>query len=257
LFQILFWYLAVLGTLPGPRQSLSIFGEIFINNRGIIMPRPIFGAGTEFVLAVFLLAVLASLGLRVWAIRRQNRTGEQFPLLWTALGMMIGAPLIVLLVLGFPIGFEQPQFRGFNFVGGVRLLPEFVALLIALTTYTAAFIAEVVRAGILAVSRGQTEAALALGLRRGLTLRLVVVPQALRVIVPPLTNQYLNLTKNSSLAVAIGYPDLFAVFAGTTLNQTGQAIEIIAITMAVYLVISLVTSGLMNWYNAHIRVAER
>ncbi len=257
LFQILFWYLAVLGTLPGPRQSLSIFGEIFINNRGIIVPRPIFGAGTELVLAAFLLAILASLGLRSWAIRRQSRTGEQFPLLWTALGMTIGAPFVVLLALGFPIGFEQPQLRGFNFVGGVRLLPEFVALLIALTTYTAAFIAEVVRAGILAVSRGQTEAALALGLRRGLTLRLIVLPQALRVIVPPLTNQYLNLTKNSSLAVAIGYPDLFAVFAGTTLNQTGQAIEIIAITMAVYLVISLVTSGLMNWYNAHIRVAER
>ena len=153
--------------------------------------------------------------------------------------------------------FETPQLRGFNFVGGLRLLPEFVALLIALTTYTAAYIAESVRAGILAVARGQTEAAYALGLRRGLTLRLIVVPQAMRVIVPPLTNQYLNLTKNSSLAVAIGYPDLFAVFAGTALNQTGQAIEIIAITMAVYLALSLATSALMNWYNARIRLAER
>jgi general L-amino acid transport system permease protein len=257
LFQILFWYLAVLGTLPGPRQSLSIFGEIFINNRGIFVPRPIFGAGAEYVLAAFLIAILGSIGLRIWASRRQNRTGERFPLLWTALAMIIGAPLIVLLALGVPIGFEHPQLRGFNFVGGVRLLPEFAGLLIALTTYTAAFIAEVVRAGVLAVSRGQTEAALALGLRRGLTLRLVVVPQALRVIVPPLTNQYLNLTKNSSLAVAVGYPDLFAVFAGTTLHQTGQAVEIIAITMAVYLVISLITSALMNWYNARIRVAER
>ena len=257
LFQILFWYLAVLGTLPGPRQSLSLFGEVFINNRGILVPRPIFGAGSELVLAVLLLAILATFGLRVWATRRQNRTGEPFPVLWTGLGLIIGVPAVVLVLLGFPITFEVPQLRGFNFVGGIRLTPEFIALLIALTTYTAAFIAEVVRAGILAVSSGQTEAASALGLRRGLTLRLVVLPQALRVIVPPLTSQYLNLTKNSSLAIATGYPDLFAVFAGTTLNQTGQAIEIIAITMAVYLVISLVTSALMNWYNAHIRVAER
>ena len=257
LFQILFWYLAVLGTLPGPRQSLSLLGEVFINNRGIFVPRPVFGAGSQFVLAVLLLAIAATIWLRIWAVRRQNRTGQPFPVLWSGLGLIVGAPAVVLVLLGFPITFEVPQLRGFNFVGGIRLIPEFVALLIALTTYTAAFIAEVVRAGILAVSHGQTEAASALGLRRGLTLRLVVLPQALRVIVPPLTNQYLNLTKNSSLAVAIGYPDLFAVFAGTTLNQTGQAIEIIAITMAVYLVISLATSGLMNWYNAHIRVTER
>ena len=166
-------------------------------------------------------------------------------------------PLLALVVTGFPIGLEKPELRGFNFVAGLRLIPEFVALLVALSTYTAAFIAEVVRAGILAVSRGQTEAALALGFRRALVLRLIVVPQALRVIVPPLTNQYLNLTKNSSLAVAIGYPELVAVFAGTTLNQTGQAIEIIGITMAVYLSISLITSLLMNFYNARIRLTER
>jgi general L-amino acid transport system permease protein len=176
---------------------------------------------------------------------------------WIGCAAIVGLPLAVLAATGFPIGFQKPELRGFNFVGGVRLIPEFVALLIALTTYTAAFIAEVVRAGVLAVPRGQTEAASALGLRRGLTLRLIVVPQALRVIVPPLTNQYLNLTKNSSLAVAVGYPDLFAVFAGTALNQTGQAIEIIAITMAVYLVISLFTSALMNWYNARLRIVER
>jgi general L-amino acid transport system permease protein len=157
---------------------------------------------------------------------------------------------LVLLAVGVPISFEHPQLRGFNFVGGVRLIPELVALLLALVTYTAAYIGEVVRAGILAVPRGQSEAAQALGLRRGLTLRLIIVPQALRVIIPPLTNQFLNLTKNSSLAVGIGYPDLFAVFAGTTLNQTHQAIEIIAITMAVYLTISLITSIAMNWYNA-------
>ena len=257
LFQILFWYLAVLGTLPPPRQSISLFGEIFLNNRGIIVPAPVSGKGAGLVLAVFAASVAATLALRVWARHLQVRTGRQMPLVWTCLALLIVPTLIVLIATGWPIGFEAPELRGFNFVGGIRLLPEFVALLVALTTYTAAFIAEIVRAGLLAVPRGQSEAASALGLRRGMTLRLIVLPQALRVIVPPLTNQYLNLTKNSSLAVAVGYPDLFAVFAGTTLHQTGQAIEIIAMTMAVYLAISLITSALMNWYNAHIRIAER
>jgi general L-amino acid transport system permease protein len=257
LFQLLFWYLAVLGTLPGPRQSISLFGEVFLNNRGVIVPAPVAGKGAGAVVAVFAVSVIAIVALKLWARRLQIRTGRQVPLLWISLALLVVPSLVVLIATGFPIGFERPELRGFNFVGGIRLLPEFVALVVALTTYTAAFIAEVVRAGLLAVPRGQSEAALALGLRRGLTLRLIVVPQALRVIVPPLTNQYLNLTKNSSLAVAIGYPDLFAVFAGTTLHQTGQAIEIIAITMAVYLAISLITSALMNWYNAHIRIAER
>ena len=257
LFQLLFWYLAVLGTLPGPRQSISLFGEIFLNNRGIIVPAPVAGEGAAAVAAVFAVSVVVTVALRLWARRLQIRTGRQVPLLWTSLALLVVPSLLVLITTGFPIGFEKPELRGFNFVGGIRLFPEFVALVVALTTYTAAFIAEVVRAGLLAVPRGQSEAASALGLRRGLTLRLIIVPQALRVIVPPLTNQYLNLTKNSSLAVAIGYPDLFAVFAGTTLSQTGQAIEIIAITMAVYLAISLITSALMNWYNAHIGIAER
>jgi general L-amino acid transport system permease protein len=257
LFQILFWYLAVLGALPGPRQSLSLFGEVFLNNRGIIVPAPTAGEGAGLVAAAGAVGIIATLALRSWARRRQARTGVQFPVFWIGCAAIVGLPLAVLAATGFPIGFQKPELRGFNFVGGVRLIPEFVALLIALTTYTAAFIAEVVRAGVLAVPRGQTEAASALGLRRGLTLRLIVVPQALRVIVPPLTNQYLNLTKNSSLAVAVGYPDLVAVFAGTALNQTGQAIEIIAITMAVYLVISLFTSALMNWYNARLRIVER
>ncbi|HYY39198.1 MAG TPA: amino acid ABC transporter permease [Xanthobacteraceae bacterium] len=257
LFQLLFWYLAVLGTLPGPRQSISLFGEIFLNNRGIIVPAPVAGEGAAAVVAVFAVTVVVTVALRLWARRLQIRTGRQVPLLWTSLALLVVPSLLALIMTGFPIGFEKPELRGFNFVGGIRLFPEFVALVVALTTYTAAFIAEVVRAGLLAVPRGQSEAASALGLRRGLTLRLIIVPQALRVIVPPLTNQYLNLTKNSSLAVAIGYPDLFAVFAGTTLSQTGQAIEIIAITMAVYLAISLITSALMNWYNAHIGIAER
>jgi general L-amino acid transport system permease protein len=257
LFQILFWYLGVLGALPGPRQSISLFGEVFLNNRGIIVPAPTAGEGAGLVAAAAAVGIIATLALRSWARRRQARTGEQFPVFWIGCAVIVGLPFAVLAATGFPIGFQKPELRGFNFVGGVRLIPEFVALLMALTTYTAAFIAEVVRAGVLAVPRGQTEAASALGLRRGLTLRLIVVPQALRVIVPPLTNQYLNLTKNSSLAVAVGYPDLFAVFAGTALSQTGQAIEIIAITMAVYLAISLLTSALMNWYNARLRIVER
>ena len=257
LFQILFWYLAVLGTLPGPRQSLSFFGDVFLNNRGIILPAPVFGPGSGYVLASFVLGAIATFALARWARHRQERTGAQFPVFWAGAAIIIGLTLVAFLATGMPIGLDRPRLQGFNFVGGLRLIPEFVALLVALATYTAAFIAEVVRAGILAVSRGQTEAAMALGLRRGHVLRLIVVPQALRVIVPPLTNQYLNLTKNSSLAVAVGYPELFAVFAGTTLNQTGQAIEIIAITMAVYLSISLVTSAVMNWYNARIRLSER
>jgi len=257
LFQILFWYLAVLGTLPGPRQSISIFGGIFLNNRGLIVPAPVADDNAVYVVVTFALAVIATIALLIWARRRQERTGRQVPVFPVSAALIIGLPLVAFLAAGSPIGLDFPRLQGFNFVGGVRLIPEFLALLTALVTYTAAFIAEVVRAGILAVARGQTEAALALGLRRGQVLRFIVVPQALRVIVPPLTNQYLNLTKNSSLAVAVGYPDLVAVFAGTTLNQTNQAMEIIAITMAVYLLISLITSLAMNWYNATIRLSER
>jgi general L-amino acid transport system permease protein len=248
LFQILFWYLAVLASLPAPRASFTLFG-IYVNDRGLLLPRPLFGEGAQWVLAAFVAGTVIALAFRAYARRRQAEAGEILPIGRVALGAMVGLPLIVFLLAGAPISFEVPELRGFNFVGGMRLIPEFVALLIALSTYTAAFIAEIVRAGILAIPRGQTEAAYSLGLPRGLTLRLIVVPQAMRVIVPPLTNQYLNLTKNSSLAVAIGYPDFFALFAGTTLNQTGQAIEIIVITMLVYLAISLATSALMNWYN--------
>jgi general L-amino acid transport system permease protein len=253
----LFWYLAVLGTLPGPRQSLSIFGTIFINNRGFVVPvlRP--AEGFVYVGAALGLGVLAAVALALWAGRVRERTGRMIPILWKSVGLVAGLPLVAFVAAGLPIDVELPQIQGFNFVGGTRVIPEFLALLFALTTYTASFIAEVVRAGILAVPRGQTEAGLALGLRRGQLLRLILIPQALRIIVPPLTNQYLNLTKNSSLAVAIGYPDLFAVFAGTTLNQTGQAIEIIAITMAVYLSLSLATSVLMNWYNSRVQSVDR
>jgi general L-amino acid transport system permease protein len=257
LFQILFWYLAVLGTLPGPRESLSVLGAVFINNRGFFVPAFRLEEGFVYVWLALGLGGLLTIALGVWARRVREQTGRMIPVLWKAIALMVGLPLAAFVAAGLPIEVEVPRLQGLNFIGGTRIFPEFVALLVALTTYTASFIAEVVRAGILAVPRGQTEAGLALGLRRGQLLRLILIPQALRIIVPPLTNQYLNLTKNSSLGVGIGYPDLFAVFAGTTLNQTGQAIEIIAITMAVYLSISLATSVLMNWYNARVRSIER
>lgn len=249
LFQILFWYLAVLATLPNPRQSLSLFGSIFINSRGLIVPRPVAEAGSSAFLFAILLGLIIAIGVRIYARRRLFATGQRMRVWPYALGAIAGLPLLAMLIFGKPFTWEFPVLRGFNFAGGSRMIPEFVALVLALSTYTAGFIAEIVRAGVEAVHKGQMEAGASLGLSRGETLRLIVVPQALRVILPPLTNQYLNLTKNSSLAVGIGYPDLFSVFAGTTLSQTGQAIEIIAITMAVYLVISLITSAGMNFYN--------
>ncbi len=257
LFQILFWYLAVLGTLPGPRQSLSLAGEIFLNNRGVFVPKPLFAAGSGAVALAVVAGSALAIILAIWARRRRLATGKIIATGWITLALVLVPPAVTFVIMGAPLSFERPELKGFNFDGGLRVVPEFLALLFALVTYTAAYIAEIVRAGILAIPRGQTEAAYSLGLRRGLTLRLVVVPQAMRVIVPPLTSQYLNLIKNSSLAAAIGYPDFFYVFAGTTLNQTGQAIEIIAITMAVYLAISLVTSALMNWYNRRLALRER
>jgi general L-amino acid transport system permease protein len=248
LFQILFWYLAVLGALPNPRQSISLFGSFFLSNRGFVIPKPIANPGFEaFALAV-LMAVVAALLLQRYARRQLFESGRLITIWPYVLGLLIGLPLATALLFGAPVTFEIPELKGFNFSGGSRLIPELVALTLALSTYTAAFIAEIVRAGIQSVHKGQMEAGASLGLQRGSTLRLIVVPQALRVILPPLTNQYLNLTKNSSLAVAIGYPDLVSVFAGTTLSQTGQAIEIIAITMGIYLLISLVTSAIMSFY---------
>ncbi len=248
LFQILFWYLAVLGALPNPRQSVSIFGAAFISNRGLVMPKPISSDGIDAFLIAVAIAIVGSLLLRSYARRQLFQSGKLLTIWPYVIGLLIGLPLLAALVFGKPVTFEIPELKGFNFAGGSRVIPEFVALTLALSTYTAAFIAEIVRAGIQSVNKGQMEAGASLGLKRGSTLRLVVVPQAMRVILPPLTNQYLNLTKNSALAVAIGYPDLFSVFAGTTLSQTGQAIEIIAITMSVYLLISLVTSAIMSFY---------
>jgi general L-amino acid transport system permease protein len=248
LFQILFWYLAVLAALPNPRQSISLFGSFFLNNRGLVIPRPIGNPGFEpFALAV-LIPIVTAIVLWRYARRQLFQSGKVITVWPYVLGLLIGLPLVSVLIFGPPVTFEMPVLKGFNFAGGSRVIPEFVALTLALSTYTAAFIAEIVRAGIQSVHQGQMEAGSSLGLHRGAVLRLIVIPQALRVILPPLTNQYLNLTKNSSLAVAIGYPDLVSVFAGTTLSQTGQAIEIIGITMGVYLLISLMTSAIMSFY---------
>jgi general L-amino acid transport system permease protein len=257
LLQLLFWYNAVLKPLPGPRQSIGIFGTFFVNNRGLFVPEPVGRSGFDYVLIALALAVVGSIVFWLAARRRQIATGAQWPVLWVSLGLILSLPLLAYFLAGQPLEFASPQLRGFNFVGGIRLSPELVALLLSLILYTASFIAEIVRAGIQSVPRGQSEAALALGLRPGPARRLVIMPQAMRVIIPPLTNQYLNLTKNSSLAVFIGYPDLVQIFAGTVLNQTGAAVQVISITMAVYLVISLVTSALMNVYARRTAIRER
>jgi general L-amino acid transport system permease protein len=257
LLQLLFWYNAVLKTLPEMRDSVVIFGGTYLNNRGLFVPRPQFLSGFDVVAVAALAGLIAAVVFYLWERRRQERTGQRGPVFTVTLALIVGLPLIVLALKGFPLTFDYPQAGRFNIAGGIEVLPEFAALLFGLSIYTAAFIAEVVRAGILAVSRGQIEAAYSLGLKPSPTLRLIVVPQAMRVIIPPLTSQYLNLTKNSTLAVAIGYPDLVQVFTGTVLNQTGQAVEVVAITMLVYLTISLVTSLLMNIYNRRVALVER
>jgi len=257
LLQIFFWYFAVLRSLPSPRQSINWGDAIFMNNRGIYLPSPLPGEGFSLAGWAMAVALILSIVIFRWAKRRQHRTGMTFPHWRVATGLLLGLPLLTLALQGFPLSWELPALRGFNFQGGVVMIPEFMALLLALSIYTASYIAEIVRGGIQAVNRGQSEAALSLGLSRRQTLRLVILPQALRVIIPPLTSQYLNLLKNSSLAAAIAYPELVSVFAGTVLNQTGQAVEVIGITMGVYLLISLSISLLMNWYNHKMRLVER
>jgi general L-amino acid transport system permease protein len=257
LLQLLFWYKAVLEPLPRPRDSINLVGGALLNNRGLYVPEPVFGAGAGWIGAAFLLAVFGAIGFYLWAKQQQAATGRIYPIGWVSFGALIGLPLLAYLATGGPISFNYPALGGLNVRGGITVYPEFIALLLGLTTYTAGFIAEVVRAGILAVSRGQWEAADSLGLPYARTLSDVVIPQALRVIIPPLTSNYLNLTKNSSLAVVIGYPDLAQVFLGTVLNQTGRAIEIVGITMAVYLTISLLTSAFMNYYNKRMALVER
>ncbi len=257
LLQIFFWYFAILRPLPGPRQSVAWLDMIFLNNRGLYYPQVNPEAGFYLVGVALLVAIVSVIGFRHWAKAQQDKTGKQYPILTVSISLIVGLPLLVFLFMGSPINLDYPALKGFNFHGGAVISPEFIALLLALSTYTASFIAEIVRSGINSVSKGQSEACKALGLKRTQTLRLVIIPQAMRVIIPPLTNQFLNLTKNSSLAAAIAYPDLVLVFAGTSMMQTGQAIEIIGMTMAVYLTLSLLISMLMNWYNRKVALVER
>lgn len=257
LLQIMFWYFAVLQAVPGPRNSLAMGELAFLNNRGLYLPAPVPEEGLWLTLLAIVVGVVAVMVIKRWARRRQEATGQIFPTIRVSIAILAGLPTALFLITGMPLSWDVPALQGFNFRGGLVVLPELAGLLLALSIYTAAFIAEIVRSGILAVSHGQTEAASALGLSRSRTLRLVIIPQAMRVIIPQLTSQYLNLTKNSSLATAIGYPDLVAVFAGTTLNQTGQALEVISMTMLVYLTISLLISLFMNWYNKRMALVER
>nr|WP_024966612.1 amino acid ABC transporter permease [Pantoea sp. IMH] len=257
LLQIFFWYFAVLRNLPGPRQALSALDIAFVSNRGLYIPWPEYAAGTWPFIIALLLAACGSLLLFRYNRALQLKTGQLRPTWPAALAMLILFPLIAHGSFGSAMHWNVPELRGFNFRGGFALIPELAALTLALSVYTSSFIAEVIRAGIQSVPHGQQEAARSLGLPNPVTLRQVIIPQAMRVIIPPLTSQYLNIVKNSSLAAAIGYPDMVSLFAGTVLNQTGQAIETIAITMGVYLIISLVISLLMNIYNRKIRLIER
>jgi general L-amino acid transport system permease protein len=256
LLQIFIWYALVLRPLPDARDAIRFWDIGALSNKGLTLPAPVFGPMAWIGLLGLVTAVILALVIHRLAKRRQEVTGARFPSGLVALGLILVLPVLFFALAGWPVSFDYPVMGSFNFRGGATLVPEFIALLLALSAYTAAFIAEAVRAGVQAIPRGQGEAAHALGLRPGATMRLVILPQALRVIVPPLTSQYLNLTKNSSLAVAIGYPDLVAV-GGTTLNQTGQAIEIVFVWMAVYLTLSLLTSAFMNGFNACIRLKER
>ena len=256
LLQLFFWYALFYEVLPSPRQALNPFTGLFLCNRGLIFAVPEYHLAFKYMGFAFLAGCVLVFFMRRWARKRQALTGQAFPVFSAGLGVLVGLPLIVWLLAGMPSGMSIPVLTGFNFKGGVTVSPEFSALLLGLVLYTAAFVAEVVRAGIQSVSHGQTEAAMTIGLKPFQVLNLVILPQALRVIIPPLTSQMLNLTKNSSLAVAIGYPDFVSV-AGTTINQTGQAMEGVALIMAVYLCFSLATSAIMNWYNKKMKLVER
>ena len=254
LLQIIFWWVILLA-LPRVRDSIQV-GAFYLNNRGVRMPAPVFEQGSVVLLIGLVVGVVATILVARWARARQDATGHKFPVGWTGLGLVVGLPLVLFLITGRPIGLDLPEMGRFNLQGGFNITPELVALWLALSTYTGSFISEIVRGGILSVNKGQTEAAGALGLPSGLTLRKVILPQAMRAIVPPLTSQYLNLTKNSSLAVAIGYQDLVSI-GDTILNQSGQALEVISIYMVTYLSLSLLTSTFMNWYNGRIALVER
>lgn len=257
LLQIFVWYsLVILQILPTPKEALSVLDIAYLSNRGAMLPKPVFGDGAISGLVGLVIAIAAVTQLVFWARRRQNATGKTFPVAWASAGLLALLPLSGLALASFPVTFDVPTRTAFNFSGGLLVAPEMMALFLALSIYFATYIAEAVRAGVQAVSHGQTEAASSLGLSRGKTLRKVVIPQAMRVIVPPLISIYLGITKTSSLGVAIGYPDLIAV-GGTVLNQTGKAIEIVSVWMVIYLSISLSMSALMNWFNSRMKLVER
>lgn len=256
LVQLLLWYVAILQLFPNVRQAVNVLDLMFLSNRGVNMPRPIAEDGFGIVLIALVIGIAAAVGISRWARRRQMATGQQFPSGRVGLALVVGLPLIASLALGNPISWTVPELKGFNFQGGMVLQPELTAVVIGISAYTASFIAEIVRGGILAVSHGQTEAAYALGFRPGTTLRLVIIPQSLRIIVPPMTSQYLNVVKNTTLVSAIAYPDLYSII-GTSLNQTGRPVENIAIMMAFFLTISILISLFMNWYNKRIALVER
>ncbi|NBR38600.1 MAG: ABC transporter permease subunit [Alphaproteobacteria bacterium] len=266
LVQLFFWYFAVLRSLPNARGKVDIIPDVIgINIVGLYLPSAIPQDGFSLTMMAFAIAVVITLFMKRWASKRQQETGQIFPVFWVGLGVLIGLPLVVFFISGSPLIIEYPEFketgpilkRGFQKGVGMVLVPEMLAVWLSLSLYTAAFIAEIVRAGIMAVNKGQTEASLALGLKPNPILRLVIIPQAMRVIIPPLTSQYLNLTKNSSLAIAIAYPELVSVFAGTALNQVGKEIEMIFMMMSVYLTFSILTSMFMNWFNARVKLVER
>jgi len=256
LLVIFFWYSGVLAVLPQPRDSLHLPLNMFLNNRGLAFPKPIFETGMWAVGIALLIGIVATVFTARWAHKRQAATGKQFHTIWASVGLIVGLPIVAFLLSGLPLSFDMPVAGKFNLTGGSVVGPEFMSLFLALSFYTASFIAEIVRSGIRGVPKGQSEAAGALGLHPSSITRLVVVPQALRIIIPPLTSQYLNLTKNSSLAIAIGFADYFAV-SGTILNQTGQAVELMFLVVIAYLLLSIVTSLFMNWFNAKMALVER
>ena len=257
LVQILLWHGIIVHSFPHPRQAIIPAEGFVLSNRGLYMPKPLFEPEFWVVVAAFVAALIAAVVFARWAQAKQNHTGTVYPVFSINLALIVGLPLIAYLLAGQPLGFESPELKGFNYRGGMVIKPEFAALWWALSLYTGAFIAEIVRSGVQAVSHGQTEASYALGLRPNRTLRLIIIPQALRVIVPPLTSQYLNLTKNSSLAIAIGYMDIVATLGGITLNQTGKEMECMMLVLLTYLCFSITISLFMNWYNRHIALVER
>ena len=256
LLHILFWF-TLSSALPSPKQSLGWLDSFFLNNRGLYVPAPVPGDGFDIVIIMVLIGIAVAYGVTVWATKRQMATGQRFPAFWTGVGLVVGLPLLAFFAMGAPLTFDYPALKGFNFQGGADVPRAFCALLFALVLYHTVFMAEAVRAGILSVSHGQTEASYSLGLKPSWTLRLVVIPQAMRAVVPPMISNWMNVVKNSSLAIAIGYPDLVAVFMQTSLNQSGHAIEIVAMVMLFYMTVSLTISAALNYYNKLVQIKER